>query len=156
MQKILLVCMGNICRSPIAEGVLRASAERAGLSRFFRFDSAGTVGTHRGEAPDPRAIAVAAARGYDLSRLRAKAVRKEDFADFDLILAMDCSNMSALEKYCPEQFKTKLFLFLPYAGINEPAEVPDPYYGNVAGFERVLDLCELAAASLMETGGQKL
>lgn len=142
--------MGNICRSPIAEGVLRVTAEKAGLSRFLCFDSAGTVGVHRREPPDPRAIAVAAARGYDLSRLRARAVRAKDFADFDLILAMDRSNLSALEMSCPEQLKTKLSLFLPYAGISDPTEVPDPYYGSVAGFERVLDLCEVAAARLVE------
>ncbi len=149
--RILLVCMGNICRSPIAEAVTRAMAQRQGLAALLEFDSAGTHGHyHAGEAPDARARRVALRRGYDLSRLRARSVIDADFDRFDRILAMDQANLTALQRECAEGNRSKLGLFLDYApslGINE---IPDPYYGAESGFERVIDLCELAAKGLLE------
>lgn len=148
--RILFVCMGNICRSPIAEAVTRTMAQRQGLAAMLQLDSAGTHGHyHAGEAPDARARRIAAKRGYDLSRLRARSVIDTDFDRFDRILGMDESNLFALQRQCPEEHRLKLGYFLDYApalGINE---IPDPYYGADSGFERVLDLCELAAAGLL-------
>jgi len=148
---ILLVCMGNICRSPLAEGVLRAQAEAAGLAEVFEFDSAGTLGAHAGEAPDSRAQLVAARRGYDISRQRARRVVVEDFRRFDLVLAMDRSNLAVLERMCPTPYLPKLKLFMEVAQrVGEgDDEVPDPYYGGEAGFERVLDMCEKAARAIV-------
>lgn len=146
---ILLVCMGNICRSPLAEGVLRAQAAAAGLAEMFEFDSAGTLGAHAGEAPDVRAQQVAAGRGYDISRLRARRVALDDFRRFDWVLAMDRDNLAALERMCPESQLPKLKLFMSFAREHAADEVPDPYYGAVAGFERVLDMCEDAARGIL-------
>ena len=151
--RILFVCMGNICRSPMAEAVTRAIAQREGLATTLELDSAGTHGHyHAGEVPDARARRIAATRGYDLSRLRARSVVAADFERFDRILAMDEANLSGLQRICPEASRFKLGLFLDYAdgaGISEVREVPDPYYGPDAGFERVLDLCEQAAEGLL-------
>ena len=151
MTRILLICMGNICRSPMAEGVLRTLAERAGVSSAVEVDSAGTHGSHEGEPPDLRARKVAASRGYDLSGLRARRVKEQDFSRFDRILAMDRQNLASLRRSCPAEHLSKLGLFLDYA--DDPAldEVPDPYYGGAEGFERVLDLCEQAARGLLES-----
>ncbi len=148
--QVLFVCMGNICRSPIAEGVTRSLAQRAGLAARIEFASAGTHGHyHKGEPPDPRARRVAARRGYDLSGIRARIVVEADFARYDRILAMDESNLSLLESICPEDERGKLGLFLAYAPELGLYEVPDPYYGAESGFERVLDLCERAANGLL-------
>ncbi|TLD43913.1 MAG: Low molecular weight protein-tyrosine-phosphatase YfkJ [Accumulibacter sp.] len=148
--RVLFVCMGNICRSPIAEAVARTLAQRQGLGRDLDFDSAGTHGHyHAGEAPDPRARRVAARRGYDLSRLRARAVIDADFDRSDRILAMDEANLASLRRQCPEESRSKLGLFLDYAAGLGISEVPDPYYGAESGFERVIDLCELAARGLL-------
>ncbi len=151
MEKIniLLVCMGNICRSPTAEGVLRTLVEREGLAAFFEIDSAGTHGYHVGEPADERALEAAQRRGYDLSPLRARRVSEVDFMRFDRILAMDRDNLSLLQRACPVEHKHKLGLFLEYAGSCEEREVPDPYYGGGDGFERVLDLVEDAARGLI-------
>ena len=111
-----MVCMGNICRSPTAEGVLRAQLERAGLGRAVLVDSAGTIGSHAGEAPDARAIRHAAARGYDLSALRARAVQAADFERFDWLLAMDENNLDWLRKRAPAAAAERCALFLPFAG----------------------------------------
>ncbi|MGE5466843.1 MAG: low molecular weight protein-tyrosine-phosphatase [Ignavibacteria bacterium] len=146
---ILLVCMGNICRSPTAEGVLRALVERDGIAEFFQIDSAGTHGYHVGEPPDERARQAAARRGYDLSGLRARRVGEFDFMRFDLILAMDSDNLSLLQRACPPEHRHKLRLFLEYAASFEEREVPDPYYGGDDGFERVLDLVEDAARGVI-------
>lgn len=146
---ILLVCMGNICRSPTAEGVLRAMAEREGLGAYFEIDSAGTHGYHVGEPPDERAHKAAQRRGYDLSRLRARRVSEDDFLRFDRILAMDRDNLSLLQRACPAEYRHKLGLLLEYAVNFDDREVPDPYYGNGEGFERVLDLVEDAARGLI-------
>lgn len=148
-RSILFVCMGNICRSPTAEGVARGVAAKLGLQDRFEFDSAGTHGYHVGEPPDLRAIRAAAARGYDLSTLRARQVNPYDFVRFDRILAMDRDNLALLRRACPEQHLGKLGLLLDFASGNDEDEVPDPYYGGPEGFEHVLDLVETAAAGLI-------
>lgn len=155
MVKVLLVCMGNICRSPTAEGVLRSHAERTGLINHMEIDSAGTHGYHVGAPPDPRSQKAAARRGYDLSKLRARRVAKTDFQHYDFILAMDRDNLALLEEACPQEERHRLGLFLDYARSFTESEVPDPYYGGPDGFERVLDLIEDAAAGLIETLRQR-
>lgn len=142
--------MGNICRSPTAEGVVRTLAERAGLSSLLEVDSAGTHGRQEGELPDRRARKVAASRGYDLSGLRARRVKDRDFTHFDQILAMDRQNLAALRRSCPPEHLSKLGLFLDYADGLSVDELPDPYYGSDEGFEKVLDMCEQAARGLIE------
>lgn len=135
MTRLLFVCMGNICRSPTAEGVMRAKLRAAGL-HHVEVDSAGTHGWHAGAPPDERSQRHAARRGYDLSAQRARALRAEDFAHFDHVLVMDEANLSAAARLCPPQHRAKLRLLL------DDAEVPDPYAGGPEGFERVLDLVE--------------
>lgn len=149
-QRILFVCMGNICRSPTAEGVTRALAERHGMADLFEFDSAGTHGYHIGNPPDKRARQAAAGRGYDLSALKARQVSDIDFVRFDRILAMDRDNLALLRKACPDEHREKLGLFLDFASLAEVEEVPDPYYGGPEGFEHVLDLIEDAANGLLK------
>jgi protein-tyrosine phosphatase len=150
MIRILVVCMGNICRSPLAASVLQAELERGGLSGRIEVDSAGTYAGHQGEKADPRAVAVASARGYEqIHRERARRVNAKDFAGFDLLLAMDRDNLSNLQAQCPPEHAHKLHLFLEFAGQGEGAEVPDPYYGNAAGFERVVVLCEAGARGVV-------
>lgn len=146
---VLMVCMGNICRSPTAEGVLRAFLEREGLSQWVDVDSAGTHAYHVGKAPDPRTLQAAARRGYDLTALRARQVNDFDFVCFDHILAMDRDNLALLMRACPVQHRHKLGLFLDHASGCDEDEVPDPYYGDADGFERVLDLVEAAAGGLI-------
>ncbi len=148
---ILMVCMGNICRSPTAEGVLRRRLQEAGLAHRGIVDSAGTHGYHVGEPPDRRAQEAAAARGYDLSRLIGRQVSVQDFHDFDLILAMDRANLTHLERISPPQHRHKLKLFLSYSRRYPGHEVPDPYYGGRDGFERVLDMVEDAADGLLDS-----
>jgi len=140
--KVLFVCTGNICRSPTAEGVLRHMAEEEGIELEVR--SAGTGDWHAGCAPDERAQRHAKGRGYDLSALRARQVRPSDFAEFDLILAMDRGHLRALERMAPPEGRHKLRLFA--AG----RDVPDPYYGGPQGFEDVLDLVEAACRDLLK------
>jgi protein-tyrosine phosphatase len=143
MIRILVVCMGNICRSPLAESVLQAEVVRLQLTRVVQVDSAGTYAGHQGEKPDRRAVELAKARGYaQIEQQRARRVTSQDFESFDLILAMDRQNLKHLQQQCPPQHQHKLHLFLVYAGVAEPEEVPDPYYGNAEGFSVVLDLCE--------------
>jgi len=148
-QRILFVCMGNICRSPTAEGVTRTLAERSGVAAGFEFDSAGTHGYHIGKAPDARATKAAARRGYDLSSLKGRQVDNTDFARFDRILAMDRDNLDLLKQACPTEHHGKLGLFLEFTTSHDEDEVPDPYYGGPEGFERVLDLIEDAAQGLL-------
>lgn len=139
---ILMVCTGNICRSPTAEAVLRTKLQRAGL-RGVAVDSAGTHGYHTSEAPDPRAIAAAARRGYDLASLQARPMVDEDFVRFQWILAMDHSHMAWLQKRLPHGQGERAGLLMVHAQrFSGLTEVPDPYYGGPAGFERVLDLVE--------------
>jgi protein-tyrosine phosphatase len=153
-QKVLFVCMGNICRSPTAEGVTRALAEREGLQAHFEFDSAGTHGYHIGSPPDARSRKAAEQRGYDLSPLRARQVNPYDFVRFDHILAMDCDNLALLKQACPVEHQAKLGLFLDFATRFPEREVPDPYYGGEEGFDLVLDLIEDAARGLLERLGK--
>lgn len=150
MVRILFVCMGNICRSPTAEIVVKVLAERAGISSLIDVDSAGTHASSEGERPDQRTRKVAITRGYDLSGLRARRVCDQDFIHFDRILAMDQQNLAFLRRSCPPEFWFKLGLFLDDADEPGLIEVPDPYYGGPEGFERVLDLCELAAQGLIK------
>ena len=145
---ILFVCMGNICRSPTAEGVFRKLVADAGLDEHIRIDSAGTHAYHSGEAPDRRACAAAERRGIEMSRLRARRVTDRDFEAFDLILAMDRLNLVTLRERAPAGTVGRIRLFLEFSEADAD-EVPDPYYGGTAGFERVLDLVEDAAAGLL-------
>lgn len=148
--RILFVCMGNICRSPTAEGVFRAQVAAAGLSERIVTDSAGTHGYHIGEPPDPRSIKAAAARGIDISDLRARMVRAEDFQHFDLVLAMDTQNQQALAELCATETLDRLRMFMDFAPDVKRREVPDPYYGGTEGFNHVLDLCDAAARGLLK------
>lgn len=148
--RVLMVCMGNICRSPVAEGVLRARLRQAGLHTRVVVDSAGTHGYHAGEPPDPRAIRSAAQRGYELADLRARPVQAEDFTRFDWLLAMDEANLAWLQSHLPEGAAPRIGLLMTHArSHSDVIEVPDPYYGAVAGFERVLDLVEDACDGLL-------
>lgn len=149
-MRILFVCLGNICRSPSAEAVLRAIAEREAPELGIEVDSAGTAGYHIGEAPDERSQEAARRRGYDMAPLRARIVEPEDFERFDLILAMDESNFTVLRRRAPAAYRERVRLFLEFAPDAEVTEVPDPYYGGPLGFERVLDLVESAARGLIE------
>ncbi|MAY31425.1 MAG: low molecular weight phosphotyrosine protein phosphatase [Rhodovulum sp.] len=143
-HRILFVCLGNICRSPSAHGVFETLAAREGLDVVV--ESAGTGGWHIGDPPDRRATAEAAARGYDLSHLRAQQVTARDFGRFDLIIGMDHANIAALERMRPMGDDTPVDLFLSY-GTSTRTEVPDPYYEG--GFDMVLDLIEDASAGLI-------
>ncbi len=147
---VLFICMGNICRSPTAEGVFSKLIEERGLEDRVSVDSAGTHAYHAGEAPDVRSARAAANRGIDLSHQRARLVTAQDFSRFDYILAMDSDNYNHLVAMCPEGYEAKLRLFLSYAPQLESRNVPDPYYGGATGFERVLDMVEEAALGLMD------
>jgi len=144
---VLFVCMGNICRSPTAEGVFRRLVETESFGPVH-IDSAGTHAYHVSEPPDTRAQTAALTRGFDLSKQRARPVREQDYFDFNLILAMDHSNLKVLQKGRPENSLASLRLFLDFAEAGE-RDVPDPYYGGLNGFERVLDLVEDASAGLL-------
>jgi protein-tyrosine phosphatase len=147
--RILFVCLGNICRSPTAEGVMRSIAARAAPDLALELDSAGTADYHLGEPPDPRTQAAALRRGYDLSDLRARQVTARDFAHFDLLLAMDRSNLETLRQRAPPASHERLRLLLEFAPATGLLEVPDPYYEDQAVFEQVLDLAEAAARGLL-------
>jgi protein-tyrosine phosphatase len=149
--KIVFVCLGNICRSPTAEGVMRAAVERAGMDIVV--DSAGTGDWHVGEPPDPRTVRAAKQRGYDLSSLRARQFTIKDFAEFDLVIAMDRQNLAVIQRLAstsgtPVPQIALLRTFDPVAA--GAAEVPDPYSGDGRGFEDVLDICERACAGLLD------
>ncbi len=148
-MRILFVCLGNICRSPTAEAVVRSIAALEAPELDLELDSAGTAGYHIGNAPDPRMCAAAARRGSSLEALRARVVEPRDFERFDLILAMDRENLAALHRQAPEPVRGRVRLFLEFAPEAEPQEVPDPYYGGPNGFEEVLDLIESAARGLL-------
>jgi protein-tyrosine phosphatase len=148
--RILMVCMGNICRSPTAEGMLRQKLNEAGLAERIEVDSAGTYGGHAGDPPDPRSQRHAARRGLDLSALRARQVAEDDFRRFGLILAMDEDNLEALERVRPADAPPPRLLMEFARRPGAPREVPDPYYGGPDGFERVLDLVEDACTGLVE------
>ena len=148
---MLLVCMGNICRSPMAEAVARKLAGDANLSQHWKFDSAGTHAHHAGERPDPRAAAALASRNYTMGRNRSRRVVASDFQQFDLILPMDAGNLAELERVCPQEHAGKLRLFLAFAeGLGE-TDVPDPYYGGEEGFEAMYQILEPACRGLLES-----
>lgn len=153
MTRVLFVCMGNICRSPTAEAVVREFVRReAGPS--VEVDSAGTHGYHRGDPPDERSIVAARRRGYDLSPLRARVVETADFRRFDLVLAMDTEVLEWLRSIAPREHAGRLKLFLEFAPALGRRDVPDPYYGGSAGFEEVLDLVEEGARGLLAALGK--
>ena len=147
---VLFVCMGNICRSPTAEGVFRHFVQEAGLADRIKIDSAGTHASHMGEPADRRASAAAARRGYSLADIRARRVQAEDFENFNYIVAMDRLNHVTLIDRADAEHHDKIRLFLEFSSAEED-EVPDPYYGGAAGFDRVLDLVEEASRGLLET-----
>ncbi len=147
---VLFVCMGNICRSPTAEGVFRHFVVEAGLADKIEIDSAGTHAYHIGDPPDRRATAAAERRGVSLAEIRARRVCDEDVERFDYIIAMDEDNQMRLLEQAPDELRLKVQLFLSFASGDE-TEVPDPYYGGGAGFERVLDLVEEASRGLLES-----
>ena len=154
--KVLFVCMGNICRSPMAEGVFRARVEAAGYGDRVEVDSAGTHAYHIGEPPDERAQAAIARRGIDISALRGRQAATEDIARFDYVLAMDGDNYAHLQALSPEGYEHKIELFLEYASRARERFVPDPYYGGPSGFDRVLDLIEDAAEGLLQEVSARL
>jgi len=147
---VLFVCMGNICRSPTAEGVFRHFVHKAGLTARVLVDSAGTHAYHVGEPADRRAQAAAKRRGISLDGINARRVQEDDFERFHYVLAMDHDNLRLLSDQAGDEYQDRLGLFLDYASGDED-EVPDPYYGGAAGFERVLDLVEEASRGLLET-----
>jgi len=150
MVKVLFVCMGNICRSPTAQGVFAALLRQRGLEGMIHVDSAGTHSYHVGGAPDPRARSAALKRGIDISDQRARKLTPADFDEFDYVLVMDRENLGAVEDICPPAHAGKVRLLLEHAPHLGIEEVPDPYYGGAAGFERVLDMIEAASQGLLE------
>jgi protein-tyrosine phosphatase len=147
--KILFVCMGNICRSPTAQGIFEAKLRDEGFDDRVIVDSAGTHSYHVGAPPDPRSIAAALKRGIDLSALRARQVHPDDFYEFDLVLAMDRANLGILERISPRDKRNRLEMFLEFAPGLGIDEVPDPYNGIGNGFERVLDIVEAGSDGLL-------
>ncbi len=149
MTSILFVCLGNICRSPLAEGIFRHQAEKMGVADQFELDSAGCGGWHAGEPPDRRSIAVAARHGVAIDTQRGRKIAPEDFNRFDLILGLDRDNVAHLMQMRPRDSHAKVALYLEEA-LGKAKSVPDPYYGNDADFEAVFALCETASAGLLK------
>ena len=150
MVKVLFVCLGNICRSPTAEGVFTALIHRERLSDLVSIDSAGTGAWHVGDQPDRRAQAAAKTRGYDLSTQRARQIKETDFWDFDYVIAMDSQNHSDLSMMAPTSVQDRISMFLSFAAEKGIRDVPDPYYGGPDGFDHVLDLVEAASLGLLQ------
>ncbi len=150
-RSILFVCLGNICRSPLAEGVFRHRVAEAGLQDRFRIASAGTGGWHVGDPPDPRSRAVAEARGVSLEGQTAQRVSPSDFDDFDLIVAMDRSNLTDLQRSAGEGRRARIVLLRDYDPDPGDGEVPDPYYGGPGGFDRVFDMVDRCCAELLDS-----
>lgn len=150
-KKILFVCLGNICRSPAAEGIMKKKLEERGLSDRFFIDSAGILNYHEGELPDSRMRAHARRRGIELTS-RSRPVKYNDFFDFDLILGMDDSNIDALKRKVPEaELEKKIKRMTDYCIDFQADHIPDPYYGGTDGFELVLDLLEDACEGLLNS-----
>ena len=147
---VLFVCMGNICRSPTAEGVFSKFVDDAGLTALVHTDSAGTHAYHRGSQPDYRACEAAERRGYSLTEIQARRVSSMDFESFDFIIAMDDDNLNHLRDEADEDYHAKISLLLDYSETGGLREVPDPYYGGLGGFEKVLDLVEQASRGLLD------
>ncbi|MDR9829617.1 low molecular weight protein-tyrosine-phosphatase [Vibrio sp. FNV 38] len=145
-KRILVVCMGNICRSPTGEAVLRAKTKQLGVN--VEIDSAGTIDYHQGKSPDSRAQQAAEKRGYSFKGMTSRPVNANDFSDFDIILAADKANLADLYDICPKQYQHKLSLFLSH-GSSSYSEIPDPYYGGEQGFELVLDLIEESSEAVL-------
>ncbi|TDB27907.1 low molecular weight phosphotyrosine protein phosphatase [Stenotrophomonas sp. ATCM1_4] len=148
-MKLLVVCLGNICRSPMGEGALRARIAQARLD-WISVDSAGTSGWHAGEPPDRRAVACARRHGVDISSLRGRQLRREDFFDFDYILCADHDNLAEARALAPEHARERAVLWLPWAGIAEATVVPDPYYGGQEDFEHSWALVDAAARATVQ------
>ncbi|MDB5522692.1 MAG: tyrosine phosphatase protein [Rhizobium sp.] len=153
-RRILFVCLGNICRSPLGEGILRTMATKRGLESRVEADSAGTGGWHHGEAPDRRSIDVGRENGVDISGLRARKIKPADFSDFDMIFAMDRSNLRDLVKIAPHDSHADIHLFMDFVS-GQKRDVPDPYYGDRTDFEAVYQMlssgCEKLLATLFRT-----
>lgn len=147
--RVLFVCLGNICRSPTAEGVFRKLVREHQLEHHFEIDSAGTHAYHVDEAPDERAQAACARRGIDISELRGRRAIASDIEKFDYVLAMDRENYQNLQQICPRGFESRIRLFMEFAPDRAEKEVPDPYFGGAGGFDRVLDMIEDAAEGLL-------
>lgn len=147
--KVLFVCMGNICRSPTAHAVFQKRLEEQGLAGRIVVDSCGTCSWHIGKQPDPRAMEAGLRRGYDLSPLRARQIQADDVEKFDYVLTMDRDNQQVVANLTADDARTQPELFLRYATHHQDDEVPDPYYGDGDGFERVLDLIEDACDGLI-------
>ena len=156
MIKVLFVCLGNICRSPTAHAVFEKKVANLNLADTVTVDSCGTGDWHIGQAPDQRSQDAAQQRGYDLSVLSARQLCPQDFESFDYILAMDARNMADILKCMPSSYAGQVQLFLDYATDNALTEVPDPYFGDEDGFERVLNLVESASDGLLAHIQQRL
>jgi protein-tyrosine phosphatase len=150
MVKVLFVCLGNICRSPTAEGVFRKLVQGEKLEYLFEIDSAGTHAYHIGDPPDERAQAACVRRGINITSLRGRQAIAEDIEKFDYVLAMDRENYQDLLDICPPGHESRIRLFMEFAANRPEEEVPDPYFGGVSGFDRVLDMIEDAARGLLE------
>lgn len=148
-HRLLFVCLGNICRSPMAEGVFRRIAEEEGVAHLFDIDSAGLGDWHIGQAPDERAQAAALRRGMDISGQSARQIDRADYDRFDLLIAMDGSNYEALTELAPKAARHKIRRFLDFAPHVGTKDVPDPFYGGKEGFDRALDLIEEASRGLL-------
>ena len=153
---VLFVCMGNICRSPTAHGVFRQKVTDQGLAHLVEVDSAGTHNYHPNSPPDERSQVHAAKRGYDLSDLRARQIRADDFERFDLILVMDMDNLALVQDECPPKHLAKVRRLTEFCSKNDSPVVPDPYYGGSNGFDHVLDLVEDACDGLIRHANQKV
>lgn len=147
-MKVLMVCLGNICRSPLAEGIARSLSDQRGLGWFV--DSAGTSGWHNGEPPDPRSIEIAAQNGIDISSQTSRKLAVSDFDQFDLILAMDRQNQADIRQLAPAAQQGKVQLMLDYSQTRKGQEVPDPYYGGPDGFADVFEMLREACEQLIE------
>ncbi len=153
--RVLFVCMGNICRSPMAEGVFKQLIRQAGLEDVVTIESAGTHAFHAGEGPDKRAQQALGKRGYSLLDKRARRISDKDFDEFDMILAMDWDNLSALQQMAHKQYHHKIQLLMRFATEHESATIPDPYYGTIQGFEQVLDYIEDSCNGLLEVAKRR-
>lgn len=148
-RKILFVCLGNICRSPLAEGILRHQANLRGLSRLVATDSAGTGGWHQGEGPDDRSIAVGRRHGVDIAKLRARKLKPDDFNGFDMIFAMDRANLRDIVSAAPHDSSADIHLFMDFVS-GEQRDVPDPYYGDDRDFQNVFDMLDAGCGKLLD------